>query len=195
MALASCPARQGQQRSLRRIRQFRAGRLPFPRCAELRARTVRFLSRTEPGSAPDTHRMPPAGLAMTCRFIPCCGGCCPSRTGGPRRPGRPGSASRPGPRGRTRPFFASRTAFRSLGARSAGSPAVSFTYLQAVAVPTPNRLPARRTFRLCAGKPAPAALRYQRRHAAQSADRDQSATSRTKKAQCLDTQRAISSVG
>ena len=30
-----------------------------------------FLSCTDPGSAPDTHRMSPSGLAMTCRFIPC----------------------------------------------------------------------------------------------------------------------------
>ena len=30
-----------------------------------------FLSCTEPGSAPETHRMSPCGLAMTCRFIPC----------------------------------------------------------------------------------------------------------------------------
>jgi hypothetical protein len=29
-----------------------------------------LLSWTEPGSAPDTHRMSPSGLAMTCRFTP-----------------------------------------------------------------------------------------------------------------------------
>ena len=30
-----------------------------------------FLSCTEPGSGPETHRMSPSGLAMTCRFMPC----------------------------------------------------------------------------------------------------------------------------
>jgi hypothetical protein len=30
-----------------------------------------FLSCTDPGSAPDTRKMSPSGLAMTCRFIPC----------------------------------------------------------------------------------------------------------------------------
>src|SRR6201987_1482478 len=117
MALASCRARQGQQRSLRRSRQalswafalspgergfacallasFWEAGLFFPLygilayvlpweplsargtrpAASSSARTPQilsaFLSCTEPGSAPDTHRMSPPGLAMTCRFIPC----------------------------------------------------------------------------------------------------------------------------
>jgi hypothetical protein len=32
---------------------------------------LRLLSCTDPGSAPDTHRMCPSEPAMTCRFIPC----------------------------------------------------------------------------------------------------------------------------
>ena len=32
---------------------------------------IGLLSCTAPGSAPDTHTMSPAGLAMTCMFIPC----------------------------------------------------------------------------------------------------------------------------
>jgi hypothetical protein len=33
-------------------------------------------SCTAPGKGPDTHKMSPSGLAMTCRFIPCCRHAC-----------------------------------------------------------------------------------------------------------------------
>jgi len=117
MALASWLARQGQQRSLRRMCQgFELGVRALAGCAEFRVGAVGLflgfwlvpapvrdlrvatslvalagqgdqpgglelgqdapdplgaLVCTGPGSAPETRRMPPSGLAMTCRFIPC----------------------------------------------------------------------------------------------------------------------------
>jgi len=53
-------------------------------------------------------------------------------------------------------FLAACSAGASLGARAASRRTVSVTYRQAVAVPTPNRRPAPRGSRPCAGAPGPA---------------------------------------
>jgi hypothetical protein len=94
-----------------------------------------FMSWTEPGSGPDTHRGSPVGSAMTCMFIPW--QWCLSEKNGQSAATRSIRISVPSRTANGSPAFtAARTACRSLGARAASSATVSVTYRPAVAVPT-----------------------------------------------------------
>jgi hypothetical protein len=146
MALASWPARQGQQRSLRRILQVLSwafARSPGARsCACARVASFcdcgLFLSCTEPGRGPDTGRMSPSGPAITQVHA------VPLVLAGVERPvrgdpvdrdqgpvhhdvGVPGLLRVPHRPAQLRPRAASRST-------------VSRTYRQAVVAPAPNRV-------------------------------------------------------